>query len=251
MATAAGGKTVPIRRQPTPRIGDRLPASAGALRRFWHYHGLSIVLVALFVATLGGQIWSGWYAYNEDQRDHGAPTVSLSGYLGTGHFGEATFENWESEFLQMGFYVLLTVWLYQLGSSESKRPDVVEAVDLDPRDSPQKDRAPWPVRRGGIVLRLYESSLSIAFILLFLVSLTLHAVTGVREYNAEQLAHGDAPATVLEYAASSQFWFESFQNWQSEFLAVLTIVVLSIWLRQWGSPESKPVHAPHEQTGSG
>ena len=169
-----------------------------------------------------------------------------STYLGTGHFGEATFENWESEFLQMAFYVLLTIYLYQVGSSESKRPDTLEIVDLDPRDSPQKDRAPWPVRTGGLVLVLYEHSLSLAFALLFLASLTLHAITGVVHYNEERMAHGEPAATIIEYASSSQFWFESFQNWQSEFLSLAAMVGFTIFLRQRGSPESKPVDAPWE-----
>jgi hypothetical protein len=221
-----------------------LPESAGRVRRAWHYHGLSIVLVSLFLVCMAGQIWSGWYAYNEDQRAHGEPAVPLGAYLGTGHFGEATFENWESEFLQMAFYVLLTVYLYQVGSSESKRPDTLELVDLDARDSPQKDRAPWPVRRGGVALILYENSLSIAFALLFVASLSLHAATGVVEYNAERMAHGQPPATTMGYVASSQFWFESFQNWQSEFLSLAAMVIFTIFLRQRGSPESKPVDAP-------
>jgi hypothetical protein len=233
----------------TRRIGSRLPESAGPLRRVWHYHGLSIVLVLLFVVTMFGQTLSGWYTYNEDQRDHGEAAVSLVAYLGTGHFGEATFENWESEFLQMAFYVLLTVFLYQVGSSESKRPDVLEPVDLDASSRPRDD-APWPVRRGGMVLVLYENSLSLAFALLFLASLALHAVTGLEAYNEEQMAHGAAPVTIGGYFGSSQFWFESFQNWQSEFLSLAAMVTFTIFLRQRGSPESKPVDAATWDTGS-
>ena len=214
------------------------------MRRFWHYHGLSIVLVALFLICMAGQVWSGWYAYNEDRRAHGQTAVTLAEYLGTGHFGEATFENWESEFLQMAFYVLLTIYLYQIGSSESKRPDMLELVDLDPRESPQKERAPWPVRKGGLLLLLYENSLSLAFAFLFLASLTLHATTGVVHYNEEREAHGEPPVSTLDYASSSQFWFESFQNWQSEFLSLAAMVGFTIFLRQRGSPESKPVDAP-------
>jgi hypothetical protein len=231
------------------RIGDRLPAKPqSGLRRVWHDHGLSLTLLIFFLTTLLGQALAGWGAYNEEQRQHAETTVSLAEYLATGHFGEATFENWESEFLQMAFYVLLTVFLYQRGSSESKRPDVIEMVDLDPRESPDKDSAPWPVRRGGWALVLYENSLSIAFGVLFLVSFALHAITGVREHNAEQIAHGELPVTVAQYVSGPQFWFESFQNWQSEFLALLAMVVLSIFLRQRGSPESKPVDAPVWET---
>ncbi len=241
-------KTIPARRPPTRRVGDRLPESAGRLRRAWHYHGLSIALVALFLFCMIGQTWSGWYAYNEDERSHGRPAINLSTYLRSGHFGEATFENWESEFLQMAFYVLLTISLYQIGSSESKRPDALELVDLDPRDSPQKDRAPWPVRKGGFVLLVYEHSLSLAFGLLFLASFALHAITGASHYSEERIAHGGPAATLVEYASSSQFWFESFQNWQSEFLSLAAMVTFSIFLRQRGSPESKPVDAPMWET---
>jgi hypothetical protein len=249
MKDAGAPKTIPIRRRRSQRMGNRLPESAGRLRIFWHDHGLSVVLIGLFGASMIGQTWAGWYTYNDQQRDHGEAPISLVDYVGTGHFGEATFENWESEFLQMAFYILLTVFLYQIGSSESKRPDVVELVDLDPRDSPNKDKAPWPVRKGGLTLLLYEYSLSIAFALLFLISFTFHAVTGVHEYNAQQMAHGRPAASVLEYAASSQFWFESFQNWQSEFLSLTAMVTFSIFLRQRGSPESKPVDAPTWETG--
>ena len=241
-------RSLPLRRPPTKRMGDRLSEAAGRLRTLWHYHGLSIVLVSLFLVSMCGQVWSGWYVYNEEQRSHGQPPVTMAEYLGSGHFGEATFENWESEFLQMAFYVLLTVWLFQLGSSESKRPDVVELVDLDPRDSSQKERAPWPVRKGGLVLRLYENSLSIAFTVLFLLSFALHATTGVRHFNEERLEHGEPAMSTWAYARSSQFWFESFQNWQSEFLSLAAMVGFTIFLRQRGSPESKPVDAPYWET---
>jgi hypothetical protein len=108
------------------------------------------------------------------------------------------------------------------------------------------------VRRGGLVLKLYEYSLSLAFLLLFLISITLHAVAGAADYNQEQSAHGELSAvTPIQYAATSRFWFESMQNWQSEFLAIAAVVVLSIFLRQRGSPESKPVDSPHAETGTG
>jgi hypothetical protein len=243
-------RVIPARPATTKRIGDRLPRHAGALRRVWHDHGLSIVLVALFAATMAGQAVSGWHTYNAEREQHTEPGVTFVEYLGTGHFGEATFENWESEFLQMAFYVLLTAFLYQKGSSESKRPDVIEAVDLDPRGSAQKADAPWPVRRGGVVLILYEHSLSIAFGLLFLGSFALHARTGLALHNEEQLAHGQPPEGLGEYIGGAQFWFESFQNWQSEFLSLAAMVVFSIFLRQRGSPESKPVDAPIWETES-
>jgi hypothetical protein len=147
-------------------------------------------------------------------------------------------------------YVILTAFLYQKGSSESKKLDEPEAVDRDPRRHKRRD-APWPVRRGGLVLKLYENSLSLAFLLFFLISITMHAVSGAGVYNDDQAAHGHRETvTFLQYAGTSRFWFESFQNWQSEFLAIAAMVLLSIFLRQRGSPESKPVDSPHHQTGS-
>jgi hypothetical protein len=198
------------------------------------------------------QTWAGKIVHDDERRQHGEIPLSMGEYLRSGHFWEATAENWESEFLQMAAYVLFTVILYQKGSSESKDPGRIDAVDRDPRDPHRKARAdaPWPVRRGGWILKLYEHSLSLAFLALFLVSFWIHAAGGARARNAEELLHGGRPLTVREYLGTSQFWFESFQNWQSEFLSLVAMVVLSIWLRQRGSPESKPVDAPHAQTGS-
>jgi hypothetical protein len=191
-------------------------------------------------------------AYNQDRQDHGRPALTYGQYLRTGHFVEATFENWESEFLQMTSYVLLTVFLFQKGSSESKDPDKVERVDVVPEQSRKEKDTPWPVRRGGWVLKLYENSLSLALLLLFIVSFALHAVGGVEEYNQDQFEHGRGgqALSVIEYVGTSRFWFESFQNWQSEFFSIGAMVVLSIWLRQKGSPESKPVDSPHSETGN-
>ena len=216
----------------------------------WKNNGLSIVLFTLFLSCLAGQSVSGWKEYNDEQKEHGQPEASWSEYVRTPDFGESVFENWESEFLQMGMYVILTVWLFQRGSAESKDPDKPGEIDEDPEDHRHADGAPWPVRRGGLWLKLYKWSLSIAFFTLFLVSFLLHATTGVGKYNDEQAEHGEPPITTVAYMKTPQFWFESMQNWQSEFLAVFAIVVLSVYLRQWGSPESKPVHAAHTDTGS-
>lgn len=213
-------------------------------------HGLLLANIALFLVFFGGMIISGAQSYSEDQMAHGEPGVTVIEYLGTGQFLEATFENWESEFLQMGMYVILTVFLFQKGSSESKPVDDDAPQNEDPRDARIKDNTPWPVKRGGIILKLYEHSLSILFLLLFLASMTLHAVGGVEDYNEEQAAHGQPGVTFLGYLVTSRFWFESFQNWQSEFLAVAVLVGASVYLRQKGSPESKPVAEPHYETGT-
>ena len=223
------------------------------MRKFLRDNGLSLVWFGLFfLAFIIGQTVAGHREYNNDQREHGRPQVTYTEYLGTSHFAEATMENWESEFLQMFLFVALTAFLYQRGSAESKDPDKEEGVDRDPRRSKDKKDAPWPVRQGGFVLKLYENSLSLAFFLLFAACFLLHAASGARHYNDEQAEHGSAErVTAVGYMGTSRFWFESFQNWQSEFLAVGSMVVLSIWLRQKGSPESKPVDAPHSETGSG
>jgi len=213
-------------------------------------NGLSLVLLFLFFAFLIGQAISGWLHYNNEQDEHQQAQITLLQYLQTGAFGEAVFENWESEFLQMGLYVILTAFLFQKGSSESKDPDRKEEIDEEPQSKARSPEVPGPVKSGGWSLKLYNHSLSIAFFFLFAVSFSGHAIFGLQAFNEEAMQHGRPPMTLLDYIFSSQFWFESFQNWQSEFLAILAIVVLSIWLREKGSPESKPVAAPHHQTGS-
>jgi hypothetical protein len=219
--------------------------------KVWRNNGLSITLFALFLAFLAAQSVVGWHDENNEKEGHGQQRVSLSEYLSSGAYLEATMENWESEFLQMGCYVVLTVFLYQKGSSESKSPGGKEAVDRDPRKSRNKSDAPAPVRRGGWRLRVYENSLSLAFFALFAMSLVLHAVGGTASYNEERALHGEPALSVFGYMHTAKFWFESFQNWQSEFLAIWCMVVFSIYLRQRGSPESKPVDAAHGETGNG
>jgi hypothetical protein len=217
--------------------------------RWLRDNSLSIVLFGLFAIFLVGQSLTGWRTYNAQQEEHREPTVGFGTYLTTGHFVEATFENWESEFLQMASYVLLTIWLIQKGSSESKPLGGDPEKDADPRSEPDLEQAPGPVRRGGWQLTLYENSLGIALALLFVLSFVLHALGGAREYSAEQVAHGQPPVGAMKFVTTSTFWFQSFQNWQSEFVAVGSIVVLTIFLRQRGSAESKPVAAPYHDTG--
>ena len=149
------------------------------MKRFWRNNSLSIVMLGMFfVVFIFGQAYSGWLEDNDERTQHGRPPYSFSQYLTSSHFAEATMENWESEFLQMGVFILFTVFLYQKGSAESKDPDKREEVDRDPRNVRDKSNAPWPVRRGGWVLTVYENSLSLAFFVLFLISFLLHAVSG-------------------------------------------------------------------------
>lgn len=211
--------------------------------------GLSLTMFGLFFLFLIGQSLAGWKNYNHEQRKHHQQTVEYVQYLGSGHFAESVFENWESEFLQMAAYVLLTAFLFQRGSSESKDPDRPEEVDEDPERHRGDPNAPWAVRHGGMALKFYNHSLSLALLALFILSFAGHALGGVKEYNQDQTDHGQQTISLGEYLLSSRFWFESLQNWQSEFLAVGVLIVLSIWLREKGSPESKPVFSPHEKTG--
>jgi hypothetical protein len=210
-------------------------------------HGLTLVLLALCGLSLFGHLLAGHRTYNSDQRRHGEPESTLGEYAASPHFQESVAENCESEFLQMLAFVMLTTFLFQRGSPESKEPGEVEEVDQDPRTAPITDKTPWPVRRGGWVLKLYEHSLGLAFLLLFLASIAWHALSGVRLYNEERSEHGEPPESTRAYLTSSDFWFESFQNWQSEFLSVAAMVFLSVYLRQRGSPESKRVAAGHDE----
>lgn len=215
-------------------------------RTFFYRNGLTIVFLFLFLLTLGAQALTGWKQHNQDLKENHATEIKLTSYLGSGHFISATFENFESEFLQMSLYVLLTISLRQVGSAESKSLDGDEEVDRKPE--PNKD-APWAVKKGGWILRVYSNSLSICFGILFFISWGLHLYGSWSNHNVEQLAKHLPTITVVEYLGQPEFWFETFQNWQSEFLSVASIVFLTIFLRQKGSPESKPVDAPNMETG--
>ena len=229
------------------RIGNwRRSSKDGFVRN----NSLTLVCFALFAIFVVGQFFAGLRDYNADQKVHHQPELSIGEYATSGAFWEALSENWESEYLQMASYVILTVFLIQKGSSESKDPAKQHPVDQDPAQA-DKRGAPWPVRRGGLWLRLYQNSLFLVFLALFLASFVTHAFSGARAFSAEQQEHGEPRVSAIEYVQRSRFWFESFQNWQSEFLAVGSIVLFSVWLRQRGSPESKPVHAPHSATETG
>lgn len=213
-------------------------------RNFFYQNSLSIVLLIFMIICLLDQFLTGWKTENKELAENGKSLLSIAEYTYSGHFIQATFENWESEFLQMMLYVVLTVSLRQKGSSESKSLDEKEEVDREPKVHP---KAPWAVKKGGIWLQLYKHSLSTAFAVLFLASFLMHFYGSLEDYNEEQIMKNKETATELQYIVDSRFWFESFQNWQSEFLAVFSLVVLSIWLREKGSPESKPVDAAHDE----
>jgi hypothetical protein len=217
------------------------------MKNFFKNNGLSVVFFVLFIITIVGQAITGLKEHNHEMIEEGGQPIPMSQYITSGHFLQATFENWESEFLQMALFVVFTIFLYQKGSSESKDPESKEPVDRNP--NPRRKDAPWPVKKGGLMLQLYKHSLSIALFLLFLVSFFVHLYGSLKDHNEEQLLKGQSSETAMQYLGSSRFWFESFQNWQSEFLSVFAIVVLTIFLRQQGSPQSKPVDEADSETG--
>lgn len=214
-------------------------------KSFFYRNSLSIVLLSLMLISLIGQFFTGWNTENKELMEEGETVLTLGQYIHSGHFIQATFENWESEFLQMMLYIILTVSLRQNGSSESKSLEEKEDVDKEPQPH---SKAPWPVKKGGLWLKIYKHSLSIAFGILFIISFSLHFYGSLKDYNTEQVSKEKPTVTAREYIGESRFWFESFQNWQSEFLSVAAIVILSIWLREKGSPESKPVDMAHNET---
>lgn len=209
---------------------------------FFKRNGLLIAFLGLMMLAIGGQMYTGWHENIKERLEDNLHPFSFAQYLISGHFIQATFENWESEFLQMGLYVYLTIFLFQQGSAESKSLDTPEAVDKEPV---AHSSAPWPVKKGGIYLTIYKNSLSLVFIILFSISMLLHAYGTMKVINEQSLS----PIGYWEVFYENRFWFESFQNWQSEFLSVAAIVFFSIYLRQKGSPESKPVDTPHHATG--
>lgn len=211
-------------------------------------NGLTIVLVLLFAASLVGQWLTGLNFHNAELADHGEAPIGALAFLTDPQFLATVFENWESEFLQMSAYVVLTAFLFQRGSAESEDPD------QPPRDgrlseiSATKGSRSSP--KGALAKRwLYANSLGIVLFLLFIASFVLHWTFSAHEAAETARQHGGTPPSMAQYLADSQLWFESLQNWQSEFLSTAVLVVLSIFLRQINSPESKPLNAPNSQTG--
>lgn len=213
-------------------------------------NGLTIALMLLFAASLSGHWIAGWHVANADAARHGEPLMSLWSYAVSPEFLSSVFENWESEFLQMSAYVVLTAMLVQRGSAESKDPDESEPRDGDLEARGCAQDAPAILRWGPVWRALYARSLGIALALLFVASFVIHWTQSARVAAQEAVEHGERASTTVEYLLDPQLWFESFQNWQSEFLSTAVLVVLSIYLRQRESPESKPVAKPHAQTGA-
>ena len=219
------------------------------MTRFFKDNGLTIVLMLLFLGSILGHWIAGVHFQNEELAAHGEPPIGPIAYLSDPQFLSTVFENWESEFLQMSAYVVLTAYLFQRGSAESEDPDEGPRKG-DTIHKNSHSEAPGPLRNGFLVRWVYGHSLGIVLMILFIASFVLHWTFSAKEAAAEAAAHGEEPLTLIQYLGSSQLWFESFQNWQSEFLSTAVLVILSIFLRQQGSPESKPVASPHAKTGA-
>jgi hypothetical protein len=213
---------------------------------------LSLFFLALFALTLVGQSFAGQHAYNAEQLAHDSEPLSWSRYLVSSSFGEAVIENWQSEWLQFMVFTIATIWLLQKGSNESKELDQA-GLESDQRQRVEghaDERSPAWAKVDGLRRRIYENSFLIVMTTIFLLSWFVQSLTGWNEFNDEQRQHGEEAVSWLTYLDRADFWEKTLQNWQSEFLAVGTMVVFTIFLRQRGSPESKPVGAPHDETGS-
>ena len=221
-------------------------------RRWISEQSLSLFFLGLFLLSLVGQAIAGYYEFNDHQTQHEQPTVSMGRYVVSSDFGANMLENWQSEWLQFWVFALATVWLVQKGSNESKKlGDAGTETDEQQRVGPhaQQDSPRWAKVKDWR-LTVYSNSFSIVMGLIFLVTWLGQSFASWTVYNDEQSAHNDPGVSWLTYVGSADFWQRSLQNWQSEFLAVGTMAVFTIYLRQRGSPESKPVGAPHHETGS-
>ena len=222
------------------------------MRRWLFEQGLSLFFLTLFLVTLVGQSFAGWNDFNAEQAAHGADQYSYWRYVFSSDFGGAVMENWQSEFLQFTTFIAATIWLVQKGSNESKMLDEVG------RESDQKQKvrgyaqsnSPAWAKVDGIKRWIYENSLLLVMTSIFLATWLAQALTTWTMFNDEQLEHDERPIGFTTYLADPDFWERTLQNWQSEFLAVGTMVAFTIYLRQRGSPESKPVGAPHSETST-
>jgi len=221
------------------------------VRAALRHHSLGLFFGALFLISLAGQAFAGWHASNSEQAAEGLGTLSFGRYLVSSDFAVDITENWQSEYLQFLLFIVVTVWLFQRGSPESKELDKpgLES-DKDQKIGKYADeQSPRWAAIGGLRTLLYSWSLALAMGTIFLFSWLAQSVAGQVAYNEDRLERRQDPLTWTEYVINAEFWSRSLQNWQSEFLAVGSMAVLAIYLRQRGSPESKPVGEPHEATG--
>jgi hypothetical protein len=219
--------------------------------RFVRDNGIALFFGAILLASLVGQSFAGLHQFNANAIEHHSSTYTWFRYVTSSEFGGDVFENWQSEFLQFSLYIIATAWLFQRGSSESKSMEDVGLMSDQSqfvRGYAKPDSPPW-ARVDGLKRRLYENSLGLAMVFCFLASWVGQSVTGWRAFNHDQVGHHSATISWGDYWGNADFWDRSLQNWQSEFLAIGTMAVFTIYLRQRGSPESKPVGSPHSATG--
>ena len=221
------------------------------MRRFLRENSLSLAFLTIFLAALVGQLFVGHSDFNHDQVAHQGETMSLGRYLLSAAYWVDVMENWQSEYLQFTLFILGTVWLLQRGSPESKELDKagIESDEDQLVGEHAKAGSPKWAKAGGWRTTLYSNSLGLLMGSIWLGTWAAQLFTGRVEYNAGQLDHQEAALSLWQYAGSSDFWSRTLQNWQSEFLAIVSMGLFAIWLRQRGSPESKPVGAPHDATG--
>ena len=221
------------------------------MRRLWAENSLTVVFGLLFLAALVAQALAGHDAFNNEQLQHGGTPVSLGEYIVSAQYGAAVLENWQSEYLQFTLFILLTVWLVQRGSPESKElgKKGLESDEDQKLGRHSSARSPAWARARGIRRAIYSNSLLIVMAFIWLASWLGQSITGWTEYGDQLISHRQDPVTWSAYLGSADFWERTFQNWQSEFLAVGSMAILAVYLRQRGSPESKPVGAPHGATG--
>jgi hypothetical protein len=215
-------------------------------------NGLSVFFAVLFACALTAQSFAGQHQYNSEQVEHGESPVSWWEYVTSPDYWGAVMENWQSEFLQFTLFIGATVWLVQKGSNESKRiEDIGLETDEQQRVGRHADqRSPLWARMNGVRRALYENSLLLVMGTIFLASWLAQSLNNWRTFNLEQREHDEGSISWGRYLLDPDFWEKTLQNWQSEFLAVGTMAVFTIYLRQRGSPESKPVGAPHDETAS-
>ena len=222
------------------------------VRTFLRDNSLSLFFLVLFLGALVGQSIAGWLDFNDEARAHDSDTYSYGRYFLSSEFGRAVLENWQSEYLQFVLFVLATIWFVQRGSNESKRPGG-EGLESDEKQlvgSRAQQNSPRWAKVGGWRTKVYSNSLLIVMATLFVGSWVGQSVTGWREYSRYQEEHGRPTTTWTGYLTRADFWESTLENWQSEFLAVGSMAAFTVYLRQRGSPESKPVGAPHDQTGT-
>jgi hypothetical protein len=206
-------------------------------RQYAYENGITLFFLTIFLLALGAQAVAGYHAFNQDQVQHSSSQISFGAYLTSSAFGQAVMENWQSEYLQFTLFIFVTIWLVQRGSPESKELGK-EGLETDREQ-----------RVRGQVSFVYSNSLVLVMLAIWIGSWFAQSITGLTQFNADRFDHHQDAISWSSYIVNAHFWEQTLQNWQSEFLAIASMAILAVYLRQRGSPESKPVGAPHDATG--